>query len=258
MPEENSKPFGDPAHPNRPYPWPPPPEDPIPGKAADLIDLSAPRLIVIRQGARKFDYTVPRIPQERWFEYFDGIVSTAERKGKQVVQHTDASSAGVELVEKVVIQDEAAQRMPLAHRLAVANVLTSAYVPDQDMQGFGQVPLVAIWSAGNGGTMRRYKNLVHSFEEPTAEQNRRYRREDSRAQIVGGSRKGTTVYHGAQRALAALYDELIVSVEGYAVGDTPIAGREMIASHMDTFHKVASVVRLFAPQEIEIEDEDEE
>ena len=148
--------------------------------------------------------------------------------------------------------------MPLAHRLAVANVLTSAYVPDQDMQGFGQVPLVAIWSVAEGGSMRRHKNLVHTFEEPTAEQNRRYRREDSRAQIVGGSRKGTTVYHGAQRALAALYDELIVSVEGYSVGDAPLVGREMIALHMDTFHQVASVVRLFAPQEIEIEDEDGE
>jgi hypothetical protein len=106
--------------------------------------------------------------------------------------------------------------------------------------------------------MRRYKNLEHVFESPTAEQNRRYRRDDSRAQIIGGSRKGTTIFHGAQRALAALYDELIVSVAGYAVNGVALEGREEIARHMDTYHKVAAAAQLFAPAEVNLEEDEEE
>ncbi len=224
--------------------------------STNAIDLAQPRIIVIRQGAQTFKYTIPRISQDLWLEYFDGIVSTAERKGKHIVQHTDASSAGLELVEKVGCH-EPNVTMPLSHRLAVANVLTSAYVPDQAMQGFGQVPLVAIWGAGEDGVMRRQKNLVHVFDEPTFEQNRRYRRDDSRAQVIGGSRKGETIYHGAQRTLAALYDELIVRVEGYTVNGVALEDRNAIPMLMDTYHKVAAVARLFAPQEIEIEEDEE-
>jgi len=52
----------------------------------DFIDLAKPRIIVIRQGTQTFSYTDSRIPQDRWLPYFDGIVSTSERKGKQIVQ----------------------------------------------------------------------------------------------------------------------------------------------------------------------------
>lgn len=221
------------------------------------IDLGAPRVIAIRHGQQIFEYTLPPIAHELWLKYFDGIVSTAEREGKEIVQHVDASSAGLELVEKLLPTDGTA-RIPMAHKLAIVNVLTSAYVPDGDMRGFGEIPLVAIWSAGENKTMRRHKNLLHVFEEPTAEQNRRYRRDDSRSQIIGGSRKGTTVYRGAQRTLAALYDELVVSVAGYAFNGVALEGRDQIARCMDTFHKVAAMVQLFAPASVEIEDEVED
>jgi hypothetical protein len=209
------------------------------------------------EGSRRFEYTVSRISQDLWFKYFDGILSTAERCGKEVVQRVDTSTAGLELVDQVVAREEGI-RIPLQHKLTVVNVLTSAYVPDQEMQGFGQVPLIALWSAGASGALRRHKDLVHVFEEPTAEQNRRYRRDDSRAQIIGGSRKGTTVFRGAQRTLAALYDELIVSVAGYAVNGVALEGREEIARHMDTYHKVAAVARLFVPQDPDLEEDEEE
>lgn len=223
----------------------------------ESIDLAKPRVIAIRHGQQIFEYTVPLISHDLWLKYFDGIVSTAEREGKEVVQHIDASSAGLELVEKLLPANPET-RVPMAHKLAIVNVLTSAYVPDGDMRGFGEIPLVAIWSASENKTMRRHKDLVHVFEEPTAEQNRRYRRDDSRSQIVGGSRKGMTVYRGAQRTLAALYDELIVSVEGYTVNGEPLTGRENVARSMDTYHKVASVMRVFAAGEVPMDDEEEE
>ncbi len=223
----------------------------------DSIALDLPRKIVIKQFGRTYAAIVSPISEPLWLKYFDGLISTAERVGKEVVQRIDATSAGIELVDSVAQFVEGYEAdPPLGHRLAVANVLTSAFVPDQDMQGFGQIPLVAIWSANEGGSMRRHKDLIHTFKEPTAEQNRRYRRDDSRSQIVGGSRKGMTVYHGAQRALAGLYDELIVSVEGYVVNGVPLEGSEAIARHMDTYHKVAAAMQLFAPVLIDVEEED--
>jgi hypothetical protein len=227
----------------------------------NFIDLALPRKIVIRQGANCVAHLIKPVPQGAWFKYFDGIVSTAEREGKEIVQRIDASSAGVALVDEMLARDSGSTAVPFAHKLALANVLTSAYAPpknDADDLSPEAVRLHCIWSAGDGDAMRRYRNLVHWFETPTAEQNRRYRRDDSRSQIVSGSRKGTTVFHGAQRTLAALYDELIMDVGGYAVNGVALEGREEIARHMDAYHKVAAAAQLFAPAEIEIEEEEEE
>jgi hypothetical protein len=228
------------------------------------IDLAKPRTIVIRQGAKVRSFTVPPIHESVWLKYFDGIVSTAERDGKQVVQRIDTTSAGLDLVETVLDAATLAS-VPLAHRLAVANVLTSAYAPadaQEEALNFASgdaVLLHAVWSAGDQGAMRRHKDLVHIFKTPTAEQNRRYRRDDSRAQVVSGSRKGTTIYHGAQRTLAKLYDELILSVSGYELNGEPLTDSiEAITRHMDTYHKVAAAAQLFAPAEVEIEEEDGE
>jgi hypothetical protein len=153
--------------------------------------------------------------------------------------------------------------VPIAYRLALANVLTSAYAPDgaqtEEMEYCGEnaVRLFAIWTGGEGDKMRRFKNLVHIFNVPSFEQYRRYRRDVSRSQVMGGSRKGTTVYRGAQRTLAALYDELIVAVMGYAANGVALDGREEIAQHMDTYHKVAAAAQLFTPEQLELDEEEE-
>jgi hypothetical protein len=245
---------------------PAPPRAPAPGPQKEngnfnFIDLALPRKIVIRQGAICLAYLFKPIPQAAWFKYFDGITSTAEREGKQVIQHIDASSAGVALFDEV-FEAAGVTSIPLAHKLAVANVLTSAYAPPRDDVQEALPPeavrLHCIWSAGDGDAMRRYKNLVHFFETPTAEQLRRYRRDDSRAQIISGSRKGMTIFRGAQRTLAALYDELITGVAGYAVNGVALEGREEIAQHMDAYHKVAAAAQLFAPADIELEEDEEE
>ena len=227
-----------------------------------LIDLARPRTVVIRQGGKPFSFEIAPIPASTWFKYFDGIVSTAERDRDQIRQNTDTSSAGLELVE-AVLPSPALENVPLAHRLAVANVLTSAHAPADaqqealDFAGGDAVLLHAIWSVGDSGAMRRHKDLLHVFKTPTFEQNRRYRRDDSRGQVVSGSRKGMTIYHGAQRTLAALYDELILSVGGYELaGESLTNSIEAITRHMDTYHKVAAVVQLFAPAEVEIEEEE--
>jgi hypothetical protein len=52
--------------------------------------------------------------------------------------------------------------------------------------------------------------------------------------------------------LAKLYDELIVSVDGYTVSGRPLSGRDEIAHEMDAFHKVIAAREIFdtrMPQE---------
>ncbi len=230
----------------------------------NFIDLALRRRVCLRQGSAVVGYYVKPIAEAQWFKFFDGIVSTAVRDGKQIVQHTDATSAGLGLVADALKLGDDAPPVPLAHRLAIANILTSAYVPTPEETAAQEemppeaVRLYTIWGAGDGegDAMRRFKNLVHWFDAPSAEQYRRYRRDDSRAQIVSGSRKGTTIYRGAQRTLAALYDELIVNVAGYAVNGTDLQGREQISLHMDTYHKVSAALGLFSAAVPEIEEDE--
>jgi hypothetical protein len=98
--------------------------------------------------------------------------------------------------------------------------------------------------------MQQFTGLRHEFNSPTTEQFRRYRRDVSRSYIVGGSRTAKTVWRGAQKTLAELYDELIVSVEGYTLNGSPLIGSpSAIAAAMDTYHKVAAANHLYASVE---------
>ncbi len=71
-----------------------------------------------------------------------------------------------------------------------------------------------------------YAGLIHTFQVPTVEQQRRYSRDSSRSRVTGG-RKGTTRFLGAQRTLVELYDELIVPSRA-----TPPTARRSAATAM--------------------------
>ena len=115
------------------------------------------------------------------------------------------------------------------------------------------VYLDAIWSAGEDGVMRKFKGLRHNFKSPSSDQQRRISRDSSRSCIIGGSRTGKTQWMGAQATLAEIYDELIVSVDGYTV-DGAVPDREAVIEFMDTYHKVAAVDILFAPAAANVEE----
>lgn len=136
------------------------------------------------------------------------------------------------------------------HCVTAASFLLSAYgVPADDfIEAEGAcVTLHAIWNEAGPGEMRIYKDLVHKFAAPKAEHRRRLMRARSETLIVGGSRAGATIIRSCWGVISALYDELIVGVEGYALGGAPLAGREAIAREMDPFHKNAAINELFPP-----------
>lgn len=224
------------------------------------IDLSAKRAVAIKAGGRRYDYIFSPISERTWFAYFDAIVSSEERKGAEIISEFDTSKARLGLVSAVLESvigyaiDGVAdwrEKLPLKHRLAASELLVRVLPREADAGelklGEEAVMLTALWGADEQGNMLEYRNLLHRFETPTAEHLHRYRREMSRSTIVGGSRTGKTIWRGAQKTLAAIYDELIAGVDGYTWQGSPLEGRQQIAEHMDTFHKVQAAGQLFEP-----------
>jgi len=236
------------------------------------IELKAPRVIAIEDRGQQYSLTIARIQKKQWLRYFEGIVSTSENQNGKRVDSFDSSAARLTLVEDCLInafgytlpegktsidQVEGWKALlPLSHRMGVANAIitVSASDPkDDDPIALGQesVFLDAVWGAGEDGVMRKFHGLRHNFKSPSSDQQRRMSRDSSRSRVIGGSRKGTTQWLGAQATLADLYDELIVSVEGYIVdGHEP--DHDEIVEYMDTYHKVAAVDVLFAPADAKV------
>jgi len=229
------------------------------------IDLTSPRVFTIADRGREYTLTVGRIARKQWLRYFEGIFSTSENQAGKRVDRFDNSTARLELIADVLTDasgyataDGCAvsavpgwqQLIPLSHRLGAAEKLldVAPAEPPEDgpiVLGAEAVYLTAVWGAS------KFTGLCHRFKTPSAEQQRRLSRDASRSVIVGGSRRGTTRWLGSQATLAELYDELIVSVEGYTVGAEELgADRDAIIREMDTYHKVAATDQLFSPAEV--------
>lgn len=245
---------------------------------AFYFDLAANRIILLEDRNRVYALTCRRITEEDWRSYFSSIVVTAEQEGKSRINTIDVSSPRLALAEsvltgatgyKVADGSELTQipgwqkKIPLAHRLRLGETVADVRPSQQDEEFTiypeGEVVLLdatfsAVPTADEYGlvylAMRRLIGLKHVLRTPTEEQHRRYTREASRSKVVGGSRTGKTIYQGAQLLLAQLYDDLIVSVEGYSVGETPLTvDRAAIVREMDMLHKVIAAQELFQPQD---------
>lgn len=230
------------------------------------IELAQPRVIVIADRGRSYSLTISRISKAAWLRYFEGVVSSSEHQNGEIVESFDASAARVELVKRHLVDAEGyetggapiaeiekwQEKITLRHLITVGNVLTAVGPSSREDDaplalGTETVLLDATWGADTEGRVRQFSGLMHRFGTPTGEHQRRYARDSSRSRVIGGSRSGKTLYVGAQSTLVALYDELIESVEGYAVNGAALTSREQIVAEMDTFHKVAAASQLFIP-----------
>jgi hypothetical protein len=229
------------------------------------IELSHGRTLALRQGGRVFAVELRRAEEKEWLDYFDGIVISAEQKGREVTRETDSTAPALALLEKLMAKpvgygDEAAattgwqSKLPLAHRLAYVNMLLNVEAidgPDDAPFIFDResVFLRCLWTADDQGRMGE-RITRHILSTPTAEHVHRYMRQISRSKVVGGSRGGKTFYSGAQRVLVEIYDELIVGFDGYQVNGMR-DDKDLAVRWMDARHKVAAAARLFAPAETE-------
>ena len=237
--------------------------------APTSIELTKPRVIPITDRGHTYTLTVSPISKKQWLDYFAGIVSTSENVNGKTIESFDATGAKLALMNKILIdatgyrvkgdgnltsQPNWQELIPANHRIAACNTLvtvTHTVQPDEEpiLLGAETVSIDPLWgSMGHAGVFKVI-GLKHTFDTPTVEQQRRYSRDRSRSQVVGGSRNGKTRWLGAQATLAEIYDELIQSVEGYTVDGAPLIEKAAIIGFMDTYHKVFAVESLFAPAE---------
>jgi hypothetical protein len=241
-----------------------------PGQA--LLPLDEPRVIAIQDGKFTYTFHFARISQADWSQYFNKIIFKTRNDGTKQVTMIEMDVAGIELFESTLQRVEGYSgdfatrqgwqaKIPPRHAQKVAELLRLAG-PSQE-QGDAcdpenvEVQLDALWSQAKPGEMTLYKGLVHRFAPPSVEQKRRYYNAGSQSIVVGGSRNGTTIYGKRHQALLDIYDELIVDVDGYSVGGTPLghgldvpraqAVKQIIVREMDAFHKFMAAQQLFAP-----------
>jgi hypothetical protein len=233
-----------------------------------LLDLNWPRNIQLHDRGRVFTIECRRVEPADWLKYFAAITVTSEQiEGKRVstsdfdtprillaeLVMTGASGYKVDAVDHITQLANWQQRIPLAHRLQIGSTLAHVRVSDPAddflIRAEGEeVSIDAAWSLDpESGRMVAFQGLKHLFKMPTQAQHKRYSSAASRSVVVGGSRTGKTIYTGAQEVLCELYDELIVSVDGYSWNDTPLADVRKVRDCMDLHHKFTAAQELFNP-----------
>jgi len=211
-----------------------------------------------------------RIGAEFWNGYFGRIMLESDRKGRTI----DTASAALWLYREAAIRADGfsvrgggnltdlpnwQERIPMGQRIQAVDMLSSVELSAEEIAEIEPecevVRLDALWNedSDNPGAMRKFSGLVHRFTPPTAAHQQRFSREMSRSLIVRGSREAKTIHPARQKVLLTLYDELILSVEGYGAKGEPLASREAIIAEMDLFHKVAAAGQLFNTLGEEIE-----
>lgn len=225
------------------------------------LELSGNRTLTFPDGGKQYLFQLSPVTQGDWLKRFDGIESRSRVVGKERHTTFDSDSSMIEMVDRLLIDatgyllpegitaikdvPDWKRKIPLRHRGAIGRILTDVeVVEDGALPEFGMeaVTLRALWNHDAQGSMVRHSPLVHRFRPVEFEQLRRYKRDQSRSTVVGGSRTGETVYHGDQRSLIDLYDELIESVEGYTCSGAAVTDP---ARQMDAFHKVTAATQLF-------------
>jgi hypothetical protein len=232
-----------------------------------LLDLTAPRVITLQDRGRTFTITCRPVEKADWLAYFAALRVTSEQTAEGRISTNDYQTASLVLAERVIVTVEGytvagggalvdlpgwQTRIPLAHRFQVGITLADAGASEQ-LDEFvihpegEEISLDAVWP-GADGKMLRFNGLKHIFKTPTATHHKRYRDASSRSLAVGGSRTGRTVYLGAHATLCDLYDELILSVDGYAIGDQALTtDKPLILARMDAFHKLVAMKTLIDP-----------
>jgi len=244
------------------------------------FDLIQPRIIILNDRGRAYTLHCRRLKDADWLAYFDAIVIVSEQDGKSVIKTIDFASPRIPLAESVLVGAEGykvdggtnltdltdwQRKIPLSHRQrlgdALSDVRASQPHPEAEFTIYPEGEVVyldatfgAIKHVDEEGatrtTMVQLNGLKHTLQTPTEKQHKRFANENSRSIVIGGSRTGKTIYRASYPLLAALYDELVISVDGYSIDGQPLTtDREAIVKHMDMLHKVMAAQQLFQPQD---------
>lgn len=219
-----------------------------------LLNLDTPRVIALKSRSGEFRYKTRRVTLKDWETCFHGIVDQSLRVDGERQRVYDANGALVELADRVLVSsDDGVHRsfkepklLPISHRVAIGSILQTASIldsPDEDLCDLVTVKLGAIWSID--GESQAFSGLIHRFRHPALEDLKRFRFEASRVRVRGEGRNSVSIYPSRLAIAMRIYDDLIESVDGYAVAGVPLAKKEDIAREMDGAHKAVAALALF-------------
>lgn len=235
-------------------------------ETTQLLQLdAAERIVTFKDGEHKYRHVFRRITRKDADTFFGAFTVEREHGKRGITERVDYRTPALTLYSNCIKSAEGyavqgggnltdvedwKQLIPYRHRIIAADLLMSVSEDRGDSQiviepGVQRIVLNALWSENASGQMEQCKGLVHRFTPPTAEHERKFNRRTSSAIVVGGSRKGKTIFPSNEAVLVGFYDELIQGVEGYAAGDAPLDSVEEIRSEMDPFHKTTAVAALF-------------
>jgi hypothetical protein len=243
-----------------------------------MLPLDGERAVTFRDKGQQFTYYFNRISDADYRNrYFPGLSVSSENAGGTMLTRVDVWTPAEYLFAAAIARVEGYKlrpvdgndgsgdlmqladwkdKLPHGHRQKAMDILLDVTASeavageeyfDPDCQ---EVRVDAFWGidvdASNLRTNRRYRGLAHRFRPPSAEHSRKYNRAAGESRLEGGSRRNRTIYAGKHGLMADLYDELVISVDGYSIGGSPLGDAAQVKKEMDTFHKVAALRLLFA------------
>jgi PAS domain-containing protein len=227
-----------------------------------LLALDSPRVVVLHKGDRALTYRLRRVTQDDWSKYFAGIVHQTVNRGAEREEIYENESSLLALVTSVIATVEGygdlsklkdwKSALPMAHRMAVANILRSVGLSDrpqsddEPLSELIEISLDAAWTCGDDGKVTMYNGLIHRFRQPSIEQLKRFNSEAARVRVSGTAENGVTTYPVRQAIAMRLYDELIESIDGYSIGGIELHDVEAIRREMDGLHKAHAVLGIFS------------
>jgi hypothetical protein len=225
-----------------------------------MLPLDGERAVTFRDKGQQFTYYFNRINAADYRNrLFDGMSVSSENAGGALLNKIDIWTPRLQLLDATIARVEGYRmregelmdlpnwkaKLPHGHREKAMDLLldvtSSDTAPaseyfDPDCQ---EVRVDAFWGididAKGVRTNRRYLGLVHRFTPPSAEHSRKWNRAAGESRVVGGSRRSKTVRAGNHGMMIDLYDELVISVEGYSVGGTALADRDQVKREMDAY-----------------------
>jgi hypothetical protein len=245
-------------------------EEEQPVEIQNLLDLSAGERTVVLLGSqgRRFVHHFTPPAAADWLEYERALRPTVIFREDELETRAATRTASDALWQKLIRRvegypspesrvpsPESLSVVPLEHRVkAVAGLDQVQAAEDQDILGDSEAVAVKLEAWWNG---QFFPTLVHRFRRPLVEHELRFREAVERRALVtkriGGQRhpKDQPLESRALPVLPtviALYDELILSVEGYKVESSELKVQ------MDVPHKSAAIRALFAQEAVELED----
>lgn len=239
------------------------------------LDL-AERIVVLRVGESGSlrRHVFRRLERADVDIFYSALMMARQRRGQTVEDEVDVGSAELKLYERTIVKVEGyglsdgrdlmelpnwKDRIPGGQRIRAVDLLmkvTKSTASGEELLDpeCDVVSLDACWTEKEG-SMSWYRGLIHRFTPPTVLHWKKFNVYRTRSVAIPGSRGHVrTDYPKMDGLLGDLYDELIVSVDGYSFGGSALTDRMTIVAQMNRFHKISAVSALFdksdeAPEE---------